>query len=839
MRLQVGMVVAAIAGATILGSCDWDGVTENPQPNESPTVRITGGASEGLDADYRVEFFWFGSDPDGTVSHFLYAIDDTCLCAYTIEEEIDDGSGGTVTVQTEVKSNDLAECEAAGVELFYADPDSIWKRTDLFSGSFNFEADDDPRPGDPPTSSEWHTFFIKAVDDKGAESQPDRRLFNAVTVAPTAGILEPVGVGAEKLARVSTFFNLRWDGRDEDSSEAERKPAGYQLKLIELTEIEGLSTDETSIVRLFTHVGDPETGWSSLRRDNLLIPDSLSVEEPDGSGIPFDPLPSDEHYYETDWWPKASDPYVGDSFQFRNLPVGFYAVAVRAVDQAGAVMPDTEHFVQDEANPGSVLKLEVANIPVNPHLTVIERNLLGGDRFTAPGEQWRVEVPVNVELEFTWTWDAGWYGADEGNTNFALDIPDPSCTQCGSSNGIGGWIGWGRTNTFRYTFNEEDAGQQHVLYIKARDESDREDREIVAVIVMDVIAFSFDRTAMFVDDFTASGIRDCDQDDFLRPIVQNAIEPHLELGESLDLFDARSSVGFCQERNSVQEITLATLSRYKLLYWNVAAGGSGTLLGDLTDPSPSSEFGKYLSIYVRAGGNLVVWGRQSVGALNGDSYFQDTSIRPELAQFPDSDFGPGSFLWDIMRFRTEFDRAPRGVVNSLKLACSGLVGMEASSVALAEGFPMGTSDPTGYRPEQVAIWHDSYTGRANPNGGFVSAPTGSPPLIAAGLDTLYTMIPNAWAHEEVANPDYDPSDPESPEFINNVFGVCLTSRPRLSESPVMLRYEDPVGGQGRVVWFGSQFYDAFNDAEAETGAVTEIVAKATDWIFSTGDGATN
>ena len=51
----------------VLASCEWDGVDEGNRPNLPPSVTITGGAVEDEQADYRVEFFWFGSDPDGFV----------------------------------------------------------------------------------------------------------------------------------------------------------------------------------------------------------------------------------------------------------------------------------------------------------------------------------------------------------------------------------------------------------------------------------------------------------------------------------------------------------------------------------------------------------------------------------------------------------------------------------------------------------------------------------------------------------------------------------------------------------------------------------------------------
>jgi hypothetical protein len=62
----------------ILVACDEG---DDFEPNHPPTVEITGGAADGEETHYRVEFSWIGRDRDGAVDHYVYAIDDTCLCS--------------------------------------------------------------------------------------------------------------------------------------------------------------------------------------------------------------------------------------------------------------------------------------------------------------------------------------------------------------------------------------------------------------------------------------------------------------------------------------------------------------------------------------------------------------------------------------------------------------------------------------------------------------------------------------------------------------------------------------------------------------------------------------
>ena len=47
-----------------------------------------------------------------------------------------------------------------------------------------------------PLASDWHRFYIRAVDDRGGVSDPDMRYFNAQTIAPTVRLITPTGRGS-------------------------------------------------------------------------------------------------------------------------------------------------------------------------------------------------------------------------------------------------------------------------------------------------------------------------------------------------------------------------------------------------------------------------------------------------------------------------------------------------------------------------------------------------------------------------------------------------------------------------------------------------------------------
>lgn len=789
-------ILGLLAVTLLLVGCEWVGRDEETlRPNERPTVRITGGATEGQPESYRVEFFWYGSDVDGTIDHFLIAVDDTCLCTYEVTEEVlPPGSDVPVTVVTEVQATDPDSCRVRGIEPAYEHPDSIWRRVDGFSANLAFTADEVEVPdGSPPLSTAWHTFFVKAVDDRAGVSRADTRTFNAVTIAPVVEIDGPLGNGAERFASVGSHLTVSWHGRDDDSSDAQRRPAGYQMKLIELDSV--FEADDL-VIRYITH--------PIVHRANDLIPEDRVV--------PDDVALTDSTYHATDWYPKRADAYDDDRIALRSLPAGNFAFALRAVDEAGAVTPDEGLSIAAEGAPGNVLKLDVnPSYPVSPVLEITEETLLGRHRFIARGSEWEAEVPVNTPLRFTWTADASHYGGEVAEFNYAIDIEDPGCEVCQSDDGFGGWIGWGNHAgvTQEIRFGEEDAGEEHVLFVRVRDRSFDEERETLAIVRLNVIAFAFDRTALWVDDYKASGVLDCEHDLFVRDVLDHATAPYRGVGEPLYEFEARRPAGECQESSTPVAPTLSLLSRYRVIFWNVAASGAGSTLGLITDNNPDNEYGEFLRIYLRAGGNLVVWGRFTIGALLGD-FYPSRAYEPELPSSPNPNFGPDTFLWESMKFRTRFDRVGRDGLAPFSIACSGLVGLEVAEEGRSLGYPAGVVDPTGFS-DREAIWHNFWAGASNPYGALADAPLGTPQLVYPGIDTLYTFVANSWSYP-----------------VEDVGSTCRTAfGSPFHEEPVVLRIRDVETFQGRIIWIGTSLRD-FSDSVDDVKAMMRLNA---GWIL--------
>jgi len=145
------LLLGCVALMTLLGTqcllLPEDDFSGSIVANERPNASITGGVLEdSLDIDEnRVHFYWYGSDDDGVIQWFEWAVDDT------ISEE-------------------------------------AWHRTTSFDEWIFTRA---TQPVGTSGYSDWHTFYVRSVDDQYTRSRPDIRFFNAHTIAPTSEILEP------------------------------------------------------------------------------------------------------------------------------------------------------------------------------------------------------------------------------------------------------------------------------------------------------------------------------------------------------------------------------------------------------------------------------------------------------------------------------------------------------------------------------------------------------------------------------------------------------------------------------------------------------------------------
>jgi len=188
--------------------------------NQPPTVRLTWAPIDIHDkAFYVYQMKWMGYDVDGRVTHFEYVVDPPTAT------NADIWKGATITT----KNEEIMKFEAVN-------PD-----TDFLA---------DPRK--KPESRGYHVFAIRAVDNRGAGSEPIRRAFNCFGVAPEVRIMSPLP--SRLLSPIVTpAVHVAWQGKDwtDATGDTYEKPLKYKYKLYKK--------------------GDPGVDWEAWRQD----PDSL------------------------------------------------------------------------------------------------------------------------------------------------------------------------------------------------------------------------------------------------------------------------------------------------------------------------------------------------------------------------------------------------------------------------------------------------------------------------------------------------------------------------------------------------------------------------------------
>ncbi len=188
----VGLAVAVLA-AWLAGSC-----SENPAdvliPNKPPAIALSAGPIRDSVNVFVVTFNWNASDPDGQVTHFLYAIDDTLSPDAWFE-----------TTDYELTLLFTAP-DSAGVDSIFVGLSDVPFERYRYRGG--------------------HTFYVRAQDDDGARSAPAALSFTAQTFAPETQILNP---SPSVLVDLGASFTVSWQGTDPDGTE---NPVGYSYRIV-------------------------------------------------------------------------------------------------------------------------------------------------------------------------------------------------------------------------------------------------------------------------------------------------------------------------------------------------------------------------------------------------------------------------------------------------------------------------------------------------------------------------------------------------------------------------------------------------------------------------------
>jgi hypothetical protein len=185
--------------------------------NVAPAVTLDPKLENGDNVHSRLTVNWTGSDPDGRIDHYEFALDPPA--AFT-EEDITNGGPGITSVRIP-GANGAPTMTRVSKVVNGATVSFDWVHTNETSHEFVLSSSE---PDSPSTTRfrGFHALYVRAVDDDGASSLPDHVAFTSTNLAPVTRILSPRIVSSAYMIEVCQQMTFRWKGVDRDGSVPQR-----------------------------------------------------------------------------------------------------------------------------------------------------------------------------------------------------------------------------------------------------------------------------------------------------------------------------------------------------------------------------------------------------------------------------------------------------------------------------------------------------------------------------------------------------------------------------------------------------------------------------------------
>ncbi|MDD4856600.1 MAG: hypothetical protein PHD74_00685 [Candidatus Krumholzibacteria bacterium] len=518
-------LVLSFAVACFLG-CEENAFIGEGASNKAPSIRLTGGPLEGDTTSYRIEFSWIGSDVDGRIDCYEYVLCDGDLTGFD-------------------------PADTTGLDK--------WRSTVRTDSTFAFSADQEEdeavRVGENKYTVFYkrvHTFFVRAVDDRGGRSEAAYRSFTARTLAPYAVIDYPKNPFPGHEQSLPTLFKLHWTGED--------------------------PIDET------WNIQEPESTRHLLLRVKTGILDSLNKN------------PESFEKYWTPWMAydapgdSGTTTVIGDDELITMQ--GRYMFAVQAKDDAGAV---TSVF-----NAAENVRLFVGYKSPGPMLQVTESHLGVWMVLGANNSPVAYRVPAGFPLEFSWSANASSYGGEVSSYQYGWDIVDLSDPN-----------EWD-VEASPYVKSAPSIVFQsgvHTLYIKAEDNLGS---TTLFSFEASVFTLTMRKNLLWVDDFYST---DYVQDDYAFPTKSEHMEFWLGICSRAKNFDATADV-YVTASQSFQIPDIELLWNYKNIIWSYTSSDNVMAWDNMIRFTPESLIGQsttrhfdYLSYYMASGGHVWTEGK--------------------------------------------------------------------------------------------------------------------------------------------------------------------------------------------------------------------------------------
>jgi len=466
-----------------------------------------------------------------------------------------------------------------------------WSRVYSNDSTFTFTAD---QLADSNASSlvtrfqRTHTFFIRAVDMEGMPSKmPDYRSFTTWTLSPSVHVQIPVRRQYNP-ANVPAITTYRW-----------------------------VATD--------------------------YINTTQQKQEPDSVRWILHPVTSNHFQIAIDWirknldsdeWSDWHDYHApGDTGKFWTTPptdFGNYVFAIQAKDEAGAVTP-----VFDEIY--NVRRILVSRRTTGPQLTVTNQFIGSIATAVETTPITIIDLPAGVPVQFRWSANADDYGGTVVGYRYGWDIADLSDPDQWDVD----WTPF--TTTSAVSIPKTYFFGVHTFSIEVVDNSGSVSRIEVKV---NIIQFTMARNLLLVDDywenpelsgFTITG-----------GAVPSDEEHDAFWAEMLDDLDSFNSFSDILEVHGGDIFPISVLANFKSVIWNVTGGWALTaqatpMLSSLVnfrskDPTKSVSSGgkvqpNILSLFMAAGGHVLVCGEQPLSLVINRAYFSTSLKFPLLFKF--------------------------------------------------------------------------------------------------------------------------------------------------------------------------------------------------------------
>jgi len=518
---RLSIPVLALAFALVAGCSENSPFTGQLSENTPPVIELTNGPVEGDSIEYRVHFYWIGDDEDGTVDHYQVAL----VSGRPVGFDPEDTTGADKWRRT-----------LATDSVIVARADEFSNTTTINSSLY-------------AVYSRTHTLFIRAVDDRGAVSEPAYRSFTAWTLAPHAFITEPANVNPDGGPQnLSPIVRFRWYGKDPIDS-----PWNYQN--VDSTRYLYTNYSSTIVRDLNTWPENFELLWSEW----------LAVDAPGDSGVTT---------------------IIGDD---ELIPTGrSYIFAVQAKDDAGAI----SSVFDVRTN----VRAFMVRPPTGPRLDVYEP-FLGQFSFLGYDLDPRmVEVPPGFEMNFRWTADASSYGALVSTFRYGWDISD--------FNDPAQWSTLPNPEARRADAKTFYSGT-HMLYIESVDNLGVSTFGCIEVTVIPVV---LERDLMWVDDYRSTD--DFIQTIYAQPTEKEHDEFWTNICLRVPDFVPQRDIFDCAA-NVFSPPPMSRVFQYKNIIWtfNAAVDYQDGAVWTRLVRFGNTEFLNFLPYYMAFGGHLWTLGQ--------------------------------------------------------------------------------------------------------------------------------------------------------------------------------------------------------------------------------------